>query len=470
MKSQSRLLKYGIALIIIAIVLAHLYSITFLSLMFIWLTPNLFLIGLVLLCSHFLQNSKINRYPKASLIILFIVLGLNTRIPNLFEDYLLGSASQLQINARYDGKVGQAIHIVSDVKEIYARKNSSASIEPACYGDGCFAFDGYRTQIPKYSPDYWVENIREKVLLYGFSLAQKDEKAPTLRIQQTTDGNLLSIQIELIDVNGKITASYKGRYRNGFHMETKDREYDRDNRKSLLRIFEFLIHGNFVSKLAGVFSPNGSSKPLDAFLEKSVNLIHPQGDTISFKAFSFSKVIKQQREERVKSAKEVTLEIIDSTTYSPEKIISKGDDIGSSFLYKSVIGKDEYCEELIKPEISDTGIMQTWHVFTNDITKSNKISFYDVRDVICNSKAIWISYYKNDENKILIRKYSHSGNLIYQVAFNKPDEVYVPNSKIVNQSLKFENGYAYFDWLDYDYRDQNVILRRSIHARIKEPN
>jgi hypothetical protein len=406
------------------------------------------------LCTVYSSTHKIE---KCSLIYELIS---NTRLPTIVSDVWPGNGSQSQVISRLEGTVGQPIHLVTDSPEISGRQNTYSYARPACHGDGCFQTDGFRTPYPWIEADYWHEKVMDVTLAAGFSMAKQGEPAPTLTIKQRNEENSSTIRLELADAAGKTTATYDGRYRRGFPLETRDGVKSDDGPYALA--LQFLLHGNFLNRIVAGMVRSSDNYPLSSFLKVASNLSHPQGATLGF----FSK--GSSRDGEPPSIK-VVLEVLEEKAYDPVWIIKEEPD--SSVSKWSEISWDktrgERFNTLLQPETTGAPLMQTWHLFVNDPSGRKKVRYSGT--AICDPDAIWFEDYVIEPGRMVLTKYSITGDLIYRISFEQPPTPYGYAGALMMSTFKSAGGFLNFEWWNTNQSGRDRHIKRSMKVRIKEP-
>lgn len=421
------------------------------------LAPNLFLVGVVLISVWLGRILGRNKYTAFLWALAFTILGgLNTRIPDFLTDLIQGDASKLRVESAFKGTVGQPIHFLGGT-ELQARKRPYSSAQPACYGDGCLATKGFSTVAPATEADYWHENVAKVVLSTGFSEANAGETAPTLVVKQSVDEYLTKVNFELMDVNGKVIAVYDARFRNGFQLETKDGVKKSRVGSGYLRL-EYLLHGNLLNTLASGLVSRGEHYPLNYFLKAASSLSHPQGTNLGFPKMKDEIHLPSSRSE---------LEVLEERVYEPARVIKA--ERGSAASEWSAIAFDaerhNRCKELLKPEIENAPLMQTWYLFVHDPTGRKKARY--TGDAFCDPDALWFLDYATEWGKVSITKYSPEGDWLYRVSFAKPSSDYL--GAVMIPTFREKDGYLNFEWWETRESGQDRIVKRVMKVRLKEP-
>lgn len=436
---------------------AHAGIVPILGLLVAALAPSIFLAGIFFVAYGLARSLTVGKVSAGLLTaVIFVVVGLNTRLPALFHDIANVRANVMEVGHRFEGAVGQPLHIAGETAELSARRFPYSHAAPACYGDGCLATKGFRTPYPH--ADYWREKVVDVVLASGFSKANQNETAPTLTITQKADGYFSNIDMQLTSAEGKLLARYAGKYRNGHRYETEDGV--KSDSPSL--VLEYLLHGNPLNDVAARLARNGEVYPIAAFLRHATNLSHPQGSQLG-------RVYGSPPLHSAPPSVRVELEVLDEKTYEPTWVI-KGDRQSDRSEW-SEISWDKVrwkrCETLLKPETKGAPLMQTWHLFVGDQTGRKKVRH--TGNAICDQDAIWFIDYVIEMGRTTLTKYSTGGDLIYRVSFEKPNEPSGFLGGIIGPTFKAENGYLQFEWWNTNGSGWDHHVKRSLRVQLREP-
>jgi hypothetical protein len=112
--------------------------------------------------------------------------------------------------------------------------------------------------------------------------------------------------------------------------------------------------------------------------------------------------------------------------------------------------------------------LRGWFVFVNDPTGNNKAKF--TGGILCNTDAIWFTDYVIEKGRVVLTKFTTTGNFIYRLSFARPDTQKFYEGYIVQSSFKSDGKYLTFDWWNSDQGGYTHTLKRSLKIRLKEPD
>jgi hypothetical protein len=166
---------------------------------------------------------------------------------------------------------------------------------------------------------------------------------------------------------------------------------------------------------------------------------------------------------------EVPLEILETKNYSPDRVID-GNEWGNISFDKD---KDANCNALFKPA-DPNDPMKAGERFGKDPTGQKIVPYlrYDLHTGakrICDQNNIWFITHLEQPNKMLVTKYTTTGNLVYRISFRNPEEVSGFTGYPVLPTIKSENGFLNFEWWHFKniYTDWHVA--RTLKVRFHEP-
>jgi hypothetical protein len=425
------------------------------------LAPDIFLVGIFFVALGLARRLT----PRDTVAVLLaaaltVLVGLNTRIPIFIGDLAEGSASTMQVRSRLIAPVGQPIHIQAEPAELSARRQSYAHAMPSCYGDDCLSTRGFRAPYPWIESDYWHEKAADVALKAGFSRANEEERAPTLSVRQDTKGQQSTIQIELLDSEGKSIARFEGRYRHGLQHETADGTSSAETGNLLA--LEYLLHGNLLNRLAERYLPAAPSYPLASFLSATARLAHPQGNPAESTDGSMSS-------DAGALPLRVELEVLEEKDYDPVWVIPN--DASSSNSRWTEMSWDKQreaaCRTILKPEQPGAPLLQSWQLFARDPSGRKKARY--TGPAICDPEAIWFLDYRAERGRTTLTKYSAAGDLLYRLSFPNPPELYGFGGAILQPTFRAQDDYLLFEWWNTNQAGREMHVKRSMKVRLKEP-
>ena len=164
----------------------------------------------------------------------------------------------------------------------------------------------------------------------------------------------------------------------------------------------------------------------------------------------------------------VVLEILETMIYDPLWVMGSKD--WSEISWNPEQAKR--CAALTRLVGTDTDRPELigWLVFTKDETRSRKARYPGT--MYCDDKAIWMVQYHlpPDTAYTFITKFSHAGELLYRIKFEKP-EVPRPGylGGLLQSKLREEGGYLYGEWWNTNQSGHDRQVSRMMKVRLKEP-
>jgi len=404
----------------------------------IFLAPNIFLVGVGLMLAGLMWLVTDRWLVIAPLaLVLTVVIGLNTRIPEAWAD-AHRAWSSMHVARAYTGTVGQPLIIDSKPPSIEGRQWGYSTVRINCVVEQCFASEGFRTIIPGIESEYWKESIQEVALNAGFTAAAQDERAPRLVVRSEQKDGLLLVHMKLSDSDGSELATGTATYRNGFDAEPRDGDWNPKLPTRNLAL-QFLLHGNLVSQKVGDWVGPTAAYPLRTFLQQATELSEPQnGDP----------VVAEQ-------------DVVHSEHFDPPKTI--GDRPASTEWTRLFWDehREKRCRELIKPEFVGAH-SNFWSVFTNDPTRRHKIRLVPL---ICDDAAIWNFDYGAMPGHVVVSKYDLEGNLKYRLSIAQP----AGHAVIRQPSFHAEEGTLDFEWWSGSHSGSSYNVTSVTRVRVREP-
>jgi len=170
------------------------------------------------------------------------------------------------------------------------------------------------------------------------------------------------------------------------------------------------------------------------------------------------------------AAIESTPEILETTNYTADRVAIGEEWTGLVFDLK----REDACKQLFRP--TDPNDYMRGQRFVKDISGkkpapySRSAQFNMGVKVLCDGDDVWFVTHQEVPEKIVISKFTVTGDLVFRTSFRKPDRVEGFIGYIRIPSLQSEGGYLYFDWLDFRDINREWHIKRWLKMRIKEPN
>lgn len=448
-------LIWAVTLLLLSAVALNSGEIVFLGPMFILLAPGFLVLGIALGATFF-ARFYIKRYVNSWIFFLVVLIffGLNTRIPTLVSDLFTVKWSEENFTRKQAVALSQPIKIIYSGDAFGARRFPYDSARPHCYGDGCFVTKGFRTPLPHIENDYWSESPVSVALDAGFTIAHANEHAPTLEIETKTNEFLLFVNLRLTNADGDTISSAKYVYRNGFPFEPIDDSESADYNKGFSPELKrnFLWHGNYVNYLISDLVASVRSYPIKHFLSKN---------------FEFRDQMNQPEK-----IQEVKLEVVVEENFDPTLVFKGGDreNAKDPWLEKSWDeNRYKYCDTLLKKESPETngGLTQVWWKFVND--SSGRIKIRRTSHELCDENAVWSFDYGSKHPSVMIAKYKISGELQYQIFFQRPEKIDGYDGMIRRKTFHEKDGHVYFEWMELHRSGFDLAIKRNMAVRFLEP-
>jgi hypothetical protein len=452
---EAYFLSSAVGLLLLSFVALNSGSVIFLAPMLVPLAPDMLLLGLTL-GATFIANIFVRRRLPLFAFFLFacIIVGANTRIPTILHDLIYVKWREEQLPNRQVVSVGHAVRLVYDGKILAARQFPYAAALPHCRGDGCFMTDGFRTPLPHIQAEYWLEDPEETLRSAGLSLAEPEERAPTLTVSTARDGYILAVDLRMSDADGNTISSAKYRYRNGFPSEPEDDSNSVEN-SYVPRGLEknFFLHANVVNAVLGSLAAPTLSYPVKNFLIynfdiKSVpelsGVVHP-----------------------------IRLETIANEVNSPV-LIYDTENHGIARARRPETTRDDkrsrYCDTLFQRDSlkEHGGTAQVWWKFIQDPKSRIKIH-RSAGTELCDENGVWSFDYGSASPRVLVTKYKPTGELQYQASYEKPSTSDGYGFQLMEKSLHERDGYLYFDMREEKHTGQTLTIKRTLTVRFPLP-
>jgi hypothetical protein len=168
------------------------------------------------------------------------------------------------------------------------------------------------------------------------------------------------------------------------------------------------------------------------------------------------------------AAIEGTPEILETINYIPDRI-AIGD--GWSNLVFDLKREGE-CKKLFRP--TDSNDYMQGQRFVKDSTGKKPAPYSRTAQfnmgvrVLCD-EYVWFITHQEETGKIVISKFTVTGDLVYRTSFRNPDRIEGFVGYIRIPSLRPEGGYLYFDWLDFRDINREWHIKRWLKMRMREP-
>lgn len=163
----------------------------------------------------------------------------------------------------------------------------------------------------------------------------------------------------------------------------------------------------------------------------------------------------------------VTLETID---YTPVRI-AIGDD-WSSFVFDKK--REGACKSLFRPTDPNDHMQGQQFVKDRSGNKpapySRTVQFNMGVRALCDDEDVLFVTHQEEPGKIVISKFTVTGDLVFRTSFRNPERVDGFTGYIRVPSLRSEGGYLYFDWLDFRDINREWHIKRWLKMRMKEPD
>lgn len=161
-------------------------------------------------------------------------------------------------------------------------------------------------------------------------------------------------------------------------------------------------------------------------------------------------------------------EVLETIEYTPDRI-AFGDDWSNLVFDQKREGE---CKKFFRP--TDRNDYMQGQRFINDST-GNKLVPYSrtaqfnmgVR-VLCD-EHVWFVTHQEEPGKIVISKFTVTGDLVYRTSFHNPNRIDGFTGYIWIPSLRSDGGYVYFDCLDFRNVNREWHIKRWLKMRMREP-
>ncbi len=165
------------------------------------------------------------------------------------------------------------------------------------------------------------------------------------------------------------------------------------------------------------------------------------------------------------------LEILNGKVHSPVWTVQhrsgNGDKDWGQLTFNSE--KHKACSALVYVEGSNTDKpeLRGWTLFVKDASKTKKS--LGSNTVFCDDSFIWFLSFDPKINRFVFNKYTHGGDLIYRLNFERPPDPDGFRGHMVQSTFRAEKGYLYFDWWFSAQSGDSWQVLNSSQVRVREP-
>lgn len=456
-KNQLSRIKLPVIIITVSFLSLLLGHVPIIGILSVIIAPSILVIGASLLFTILISPERSLLIPSVAFILFYFILGVNTRIPDIYFDYLHNEV-ETNINKKISLSVGDAIRLDSNVTELSARNVKYAGVSPRTNEGFGVVITGYSPPATYLSSQYWHEDPAQSIKSLGYSLASLDQKAPTLRLRAKEDGLLLVINLELLDETGELVASESRIYRNGFRFESRDLGNNSKSELSSLWPFEYMVHGNFISSIIRNNMGRSQPSPVGYFLNSAIQRYVQQDDP------KFTQLVEP---------------IIDSDVeFDPPKKYS--DEAWSKKFYDK--NRSETCKAVIEPELGNINVpdftvdpglkgmsdSRRPYKFIHGRHGNEKILLHSlaINETLCDGYYLYQISTRDNHSIHEISKYKYDGTFIYRFAFKKPLDNKLSLSGINKPSLNETDGQLRFEYINHNNGSSNNGIIRIREMRI----
>lgn len=165
---------------------------------------------------------------------------------------------------------------------------------------------------------------------------------------------------------------------------------------------------------------------------------------------------------------ESTPEILNAINYTPDRI-AVGDDWSSMVFDQK---RERACKAFFRP--TDPNDYMQGQRFINDSTGNKPAPYsraaqFDMGVRVLCDNYVWFITHQEIPGKMVISKFTLTGDLVYRTSFRNLDQVEGFIGYIRVPSLHAQDGYLYFDWLDFREDNREWHIKRQLEMRIREP-
>lgn len=158
-------------------------------------------------------------------------------------------------------------------------------------------------------------------------------------------------------------------------------------------------------------------------------------------------------------------EILETIDYTPERISIGNEWTRLTFDQK----RTGECKRMFRPADPDDYWQGQRFVMDGTGAKPvpySRAQFIMAVRVLCDDD-VWFVTHLEEPGKIVISKFTVTGDMVYRTSFRKPEQVAGFSGDIRIPSLRSDGGYLYFDWLDFRNNNSGWHIKRWMKMRMK---
>lgn len=161
-------------------------------------------------------------------------------------------------------------------------------------------------------------------------------------------------------------------------------------------------------------------------------------------------------------------DILETIDYTPDRVVVGDDWTNLVFDLK----REGECKKLFRP--TDPHDYMQGQRFINDSTGGKPVPYsraaqFDMGVRLLCDDNVWFVTHQEERGKIVISKFTVTGDLVFRTSFRNPARVEGFVGYIRIPSLHSEGGYLYFDWLDFRDINREWHIKRLLKMRMREP-
>ena len=165
-------------------------------------------------------------------------------------------------------------------------------------------------------------------------------------------------------------------------------------------------------------------------------------------------------------SQEVQLEILGNRGFDPAWVPTPGDWSAMVSIPDSV----SRCWAWLKAvsyDSPDTPELRGWLLFVNDATRRNKAR--PTGPTLCDTRAIWFPDYGIEPGRVVLSKFTTTGDFLYRLSFEKPSQPEGYRGVLMAPSFHAENGFLFFDWAVHQVVGNELHVKSLMKCRVREP-